>query len=130
LVVFVACGGHKFIFPGDMETAGWRQLLWNPAFVAELRDVDVFVASHHGRENGYCDEVMKLCPNIQVVVMSDKKMGFQSQETLHRYRWRARGIIYNGKPRHVLTTARDGYICFTVPATGSANVTLGSQAAA
>lgn len=27
LVVFVKCGHHKIIFPGDMEKAGWRRLL-------------------------------------------------------------------------------------------------------
>jgi beta-lactamase superfamily II metal-dependent hydrolase len=130
LVTFVKCGEHKFIFPGDMEKAGWRQLLRNAAFIAELRGVNVFVASHHGRENGYCEEVMNLCPGIEVVVMSDKKMGFQSQETLALYRKHTRGILYEGKPRHVLTTARDGYICFTVPAIGMANVTVGATVAA
>jgi hypothetical protein len=64
LVVFVTCGQHKFIFPGDVEREGWLQLLWNPSFVAELRGVNVFVASHHGRENGYCEEVLDLCPGI------------------------------------------------------------------
>lgn len=75
LVVFVTCGQHKFIFPGDMEKAGWRQLLRNQAFVAELRGVNVFVASHHGRENGYCEDVLNLCPGIEVIIISDKKMG-------------------------------------------------------
>jgi hypothetical protein len=42
------------------EKEGWRQLLWNPAFVAELRGVNVFVASHHGRENG-----SRVCASIQ-----------------------------------------------------------------
>jgi hypothetical protein len=37
LVVFVTCGQHKFIFPGDIEKEGWRQLLRNPNFMAELR---------------------------------------------------------------------------------------------
>jgi beta-lactamase superfamily II metal-dependent hydrolase len=130
LVVFVACGQHKFIFPSDMERNGWLQLLRNPAFIAELRGVNVFVASHHGRENGYCEEVMNLCPGIEAIVMSDKKMGFQSQETLDRYRKHARGFNYYGKTRHVLTTARDGYMCFSVPSGGIANVSLGSPVAA
>jgi beta-lactamase superfamily II metal-dependent hydrolase len=78
LVVFVRCGQHKFIFPGDMERAGWLALLRNPAFVRELRGVNVFVASHHGRENGYSEEVLNLCPGIEVVIISDKKMGYQS----------------------------------------------------
>ncbi len=130
LVVFVTCGQHKFIFPGDMEKEGWRQLLWNPAFVAELQDVNAFVAAHHGRENGYCEEVLDLCPNINVVIISDKKMGHQSQETVDAYRSHAQGFNYNGDFRRVLTTRRDGYMCFTVPHVGAANVTLGTAIAA
>jgi beta-lactamase superfamily II metal-dependent hydrolase len=128
LVTFVTCGQHKFIFPGDMEKEGWRQLLRNPAFVVELRGVNVFVASHHGRENGYCEEVLNLCPGIEVVVISDKKMGHQSQETVHRYRAYARGFNYQGENRHVLTTRRDGRMFFSVPAFGAANVVLGVAA--
>jgi|GEM_PF-715376 hypothetical protein len=67
LVTFVKCGHHKIIFPGDMETEGWRRLLQNPEFVHELNGVNLFVASHHGRENGYCEEVLDLCPNIRGV---------------------------------------------------------------
>jgi beta-lactamase superfamily II metal-dependent hydrolase len=129
LVVFVQCGQHKFIFPGDMERAGWLALLRNPAFVADLQGVNVFVASHHGRENGYCEEVMQLCPGIQVIVISDKKMGYQSQETVDRYRKHARGFHYNGNLRHVLTTRSDGRMFFGVPAQGLANVILGVRAA-
>lgn len=107
-----------------METEGWRQLLRNPAFVAELHGVNVFVASHHGRENGYCEEVLNLCPAIEVFIISDKKMGYQSQETVDRYRAYARGFNYQGDIRHVLTTRRDGRMLFSVPPTGMANVVL------
>jgi beta-lactamase superfamily II metal-dependent hydrolase len=128
LVVFVTCGQHKFVFPGDMEREGWLQLLRNWTFVAELRGVNVFVASHHGRENGYCEEVLDLCPGIEVVVISDKKIGYQSQETVERYRAYARGLNYNGDIRRVLTTRRDGRMFFSVPAVGMANITLGVAA--
>jgi hypothetical protein len=40
-VLFVTCGAHKIIFPGDMERAGWLALLKNPSFVAELAAVNV-----------------------------------------------------------------------------------------
>jgi beta-lactamase superfamily II metal-dependent hydrolase len=128
LVVFVTCGRHKFIFPGDMEKEGWRQLLWNPGFIEELRGVNAFVASHHGRENGYCEEVLNLCPSIEAVIISDKKMGYQSQETVNRYRSYARGFNYNGEVRRVLTTRRDGRMFFSVPIVGNANVVLGIAA--
>jgi beta-lactamase superfamily II metal-dependent hydrolase len=128
-VVFVTCGSHRFIFPGDIEKAGWRALLLNPSFVFFLSGVTVFVASHHGRENGYCEEVMNLCPNIHAVIISDRKKGFQSQETVDAYRKHSRGFIYNGTHRRVLTTRRDGYMWFNVPLTGMAGVALGAAAA-
>jgi beta-lactamase superfamily II metal-dependent hydrolase len=112
LVVFVRCGQHKIIFPGDMEKAGWRQLLLNPAFRQELRDVNLFVASHHGRENGYCKEVMDLCPRIEAVVISDKKKGYQSQN-VDEYQRHAIGVTMDkGDTRRVLTTRRDASMMF------------------
>jgi len=116
LVVFARCGQHKIIFPGDMEKTGWRQLLLNPAFRAELRDVNLFVASHHGRENGYCQEVMNLCGRIDAVVISDKHKGYQSQD-VDEYRRYAAGLKRaNGDTRRVLTTRRDGSMRFDFPA--------------
>lgn len=129
-VVFVTCGIHKIIFPGDMQREGWLALLRNPAFRAELVGVNVFVASHHGRVDGYCEEVMALCPNIEFVIISDKAKGYQSQETTDLYRSRARGFYYFGDRRHVLTTRRDGTMVFQMPAGGAAAVTLGITAAA
>jgi beta-lactamase superfamily II metal-dependent hydrolase len=128
LVVFISCGVHRIVFPGDIERAGWLELLKLPAFVQQLCGVTIFVASHHGRANGFCDEVLKLCPNIQVFIISDKKTGFQSQETIDWYRPYARGFDYNGNRRHVLTTRRDGKIEFSIPAAGKAGVLLGRAA--
>jgi beta-lactamase superfamily II metal-dependent hydrolase len=112
LVVFVRCGHHKIIFPGDMEEAGWRRLLANPSFVQELKDVNLFVASHHGRENGFCPEVMNLCRRIDAVIISDKKKGHQTQE-VDEYRRHATGVtMQNGETRRVLTTRRDASMMF------------------
>jgi beta-lactamase superfamily II metal-dependent hydrolase len=128
LCVFISCGAHRIVFPGDMEKAGWKALLANFWFAQQLNGVTVFVASHHGRENGYCEEILNLCPNIQAVIISDKKKGHQSQETVDRYRQYARGFIYNGDNRHVLTTRRDGNMHFKIPSGGAATVLLGLAA--
>jgi beta-lactamase superfamily II metal-dependent hydrolase len=129
LCVFMSCGVHRIVFPGDLEKPGWRALLSNPWFVQHLNGVTLFVASHHGRENGYCEEVLDLCPNIQAIVISDKKKGHQSQETVERYRRYARGFDYNGENRHVLTTRRDGSMHFAIPSVGGgATVVLGLAA--
>jgi beta-lactamase superfamily II metal-dependent hydrolase len=125
LVTFVTCGAHRFIFPGDMEKAGWRVLLEDPLFRVYLNGVTNFVASHHGRESGYLKDVMRLCPYLQAVIISDKKMGLQSQETVNQYRSHAKGFWINGGERRVLTTRRDGYMRFDVSAvTGVSLVTL------
>jgi hypothetical protein len=128
LAVFIPCGVHKIIFPGDMERAGWLALLKDPFFVQQLQGVTIFVASHHGRANGFCEEVLDLCPDIQVFIISDKKKGYQSQETVDWYRPYARGFDYNGNRRHVLTTRRDGNMEFSIPAAGKAGVLLGLAA--
>jgi hypothetical protein len=96
--------------------------------VEQLQGVTVFIAAHHGRENGFCEEALSLCPCIQAIVISDKKMGYQSQETVDRYRTYARGFNYNGENRHVLTTRRDGNMQFDIPAIGTAGVLLGLAA--
>jgi hypothetical protein len=73
--------------------------------------------------------VLKLCPNIRAFIISDKKMGYQSQETVDWYRPYASGFDYNGNRRHVLTTRRDGNMQFSIPVFGSmANVWLGLAA--
>jgi beta-lactamase superfamily II metal-dependent hydrolase len=115
LVVFVKCGHHKIVFPGDIEKAGWLRLLQNPSFVQELYGVNLFVASHHGRENGYCEEVLNNCPAIRAVIISDKKKGYQTQETVDRYRQYAGGFSYGTDVRRVLTTRRDSSMMFELP---------------
>jgi hypothetical protein len=56
-------------------------------------------------------------------------MGYQSQETVDRYRRYACGFQYNGEQRHVLTTRRDGSMEFEIPAIGRAKIMLGALAA-
>lgn len=94
-----------------------------------LSGVNIFVASHHGRENGYCEEVMNLCTNLRAVIISDKAKGFQSQETTNKYRQHTLGFDYHGTERHVLTTRSDGTMTFEIPLIGTASVWLGVKAA-
>ena len=117
LVVFIKYGGFKMLFPGDLEKAGWRALLQRADFRAELNGTDILVASHHGRDSGYCEDVFNYCAP-RAVVISDKPIQHATQQTVPDYR---RVVRENGvrvrttmKDRHVLTTRRDGWIQFTV----------------
>ncbi len=122
LVVFIQYANFKILFPGDLEEAGWRGLLSNPAFRAELATTNILVASHHGRQSGYCEDVFDYF-TPEAVVISDKPIMHETQRTGPDYRQVVRdgGVIIRttGKRRHVLTTRRDGSITFIVDGHGN-----------
>ena len=119
LVLFIKYSNFKILFPGDLEKAGWRALLQRQDFVNELRGTDILVASHHGRENGYCEDIFNYF-TPSAVVISDKPIEHETQETVPDYRRfvRTQGVrvATTMKDRHVLTTRRDGWIQFIVTA--------------
>ena len=106
LVTFLNCGTWRFIIPGDLEVAGWKTLLENNAFQKELAHVNIFIASHHGRESGYCSDVFDIC-NPCVVVFSDSSMKHATQEMASTYASHASGITFKGEKRFVLSTRKD-----------------------
>lgn|GEM_PF-264091 len=108
VVTFVEYRGISIIFPGDLEQGGWRQLLQYPLFLEYLSRVNIFVASHHGREDGYCAEVFDHC-KPDLVIISDGAIEYETQKE-QRYRKHARGASVGGEIRHVLTTRNDGTI--------------------
>lgn len=124
LAVFIEFSGFKILFPGDLEEEGWRALLERQDFRNDLAGVQVLVASHHGRENGYCREVFDYC-GPRAIVMSDKAIMHDTQGMTQSYRQRvidnwSEGVIVatTRKRRRVLTTRRDGWIQFEVNDSG------------
>lgn len=120
LVVFFKFGAFKVLFPGDLEEDGWLALLEQPDFRAELAGTTVLVASHHGRENGYCEALFDFC-QPRAIVMSDKAIVHDTQAMTQAYRERVNdhwpdGVLVatTSKQRRVLTTRRDGWIQFNV----------------
>lgn len=113
LLTFLDVGGNSFVLPGDLEKAGWLELLKIPQVQGLLRRVNVFVASHHGRENGYCKEVFQYC-EPSFVVFSDGAIEHESQKMARAYGEHATGGSFNGaygiKFRKVLSTRNDGNI--------------------
>lgn len=133
LAVFIQYAGFKILFPGDLEVEGWLAMLEQPQFRAELAGIEVLVASHHGRENGYCAGVFDYC-RPQAVVMSDKAIVHDTQGMTQTYRDKViknhpNGVLVatTNKRRHVLTTRRDGYIQFEVNDQGSFTITTEYQ---
>lgn len=107
--------GFRFLFPGDMEKAGFSNLLKNPDFASWMPGVDVLMAAHHGRENGKCEALFDEhgC-NPALIVISDCAKQYQSQETVPYYRTKAKGVQnFRGQgPRYVLTTRADDFLRF------------------
>lgn len=113
LVVFLHCGGIHIVFPGDLEKAGWEDLLQNPVFQSHLSRVNIFIAPHHGRQSGYCTEVFDYC-DPDIIVVSDESIKYGTQ--IIDYRKHAKGIPWNGgDTRYVLTTRKDGMITISDP---------------
>jgi beta-lactamase superfamily II metal-dependent hydrolase len=111
VVMRVSCHGTTIMFTGDMERAGWNALLQRADFRTALNNVDIFVASHHGREDGYCEEMFQYfgpnCPRF--VVVSDKSIVHDTQKTGAWYADKAAGGIFNGEAnRRFITTRSDG----------------------
>lgn len=124
MAVFFRYGAFKILFPGDLEEDGWLALLEQADFRAELAGTAVLVASHHGRENGYCDALFNYC-HPRTIVMSDKAIVHDTQRMTQTYRQRVidhwpNGVFVKttGKQRHVLTTRRDGWIQVVVNDSG------------
>ena len=118
LVLTLDIRGFRFMFPGDMESNGWANLLATcPAFRPVVAGVHVLVAAHHGRRSGVSEEMFDVhgC-NPNLVVISDDYKQYDTQDTTTYYGSKAIGITnFRGQPgvRRVLTTRSDGEVRFS-----------------
>ena len=113
LLTFLDVGEVSFVLGGDLEKAGWLTLLQNPHVQGLLQRVNVFVASHHGRESGYCREVFDYC-TPRLIVMSDGPIRYDTQLMASTYAQHALGELFSTpsgqETRKVVTTRKDGNI--------------------
>lgn len=119
LVLLVKYRGLWFLFPGDMEKAGFKNMLeTNARFQAILPLVDILIASHHGRASGLYKpmfEQYRCSPKLTII--SDDVKQYETQETTTYYGSKTQGVWFSEasgrKLRKVLTTRSDGEIRFT-----------------
>lgn len=109
LVAFLSYEDINMILPSDLKTAGWKILLQCDEFRKRLRQVNIFVASNHGREDGYCPEVFDYCQPDLVIVSNEGDYPL-SPIMLERYKRHAKGAPDGVCDRTVLTTHDDGTI--------------------
>lgn len=70
------------------------------------------MASHHGRESGYCEAVFDYC-KPHIIIISDEEIQYDTQDV--DYKSHASGLPWNNstETRYVLTTRSDGMITIT-----------------
>lgn len=124
LVVFLFFGSFGIVFPGDLEADGWQEMLRLPDFRACLQRTTVFVASHHGRQNGYNENIFNYC-RPSVIIKSDKAIEhFTQTQGMPYERHVVAGVSFPDGNRKVLTTRNDGRILIHADASGSFRVWL------
>jgi competence protein ComEC len=74
LVTVVTYLGWRMIIPGDNEKESWEELLAMPGFKNAIAGTDVLLAPHHGRENGFSEELFKVI-EPSLVIISDGPVG-------------------------------------------------------
>jgi beta-lactamase superfamily II metal-dependent hydrolase len=117
IVTFFKIGGFTFVYPGDIEARGWRELLRNDGFVKDLKTTQFFVASHHGREAGFVQEVMNVA-KPRLVIISDSE--YKDTSVTSRYSNQATGFNVTDEnndvtgSRNVVSTRSDGRVIIDV----------------
>lgn len=125
-MVFVKYGTTTFCIPGDLEVRSWGLMLAKPDVQKWLKETSILVASHHGRENGYHEDIFKYC-KPSCVILSDKQIVHETQKDMtatYAGHVVGNGITYtpaagNAVSRKTLTTRNDGHILISVPLLGA-----------
>jgi len=123
-LVFLTYNGTTICVPGDLEKNGWELMLKKAKVKELLGQTDVYVASHHGRDNGYVSEIFEHC-KPECVIMSDKHIIHGTQEntaSMYGKIISGDGITLNGDStsnRKVLTTRNDKNIWLRVEENGT-----------
>jgi competence protein ComEC len=113
LVVVVEYLGVKVLFPGDIEPPAWSALLERDDFVSAIRGVDILVASHHGRDSGFYNDIFNhFTPKLTII--SDGR--FCDTSATSRYSQKTPGWMVTSRKdesnetRKCVTTRNDGAI--------------------
>ncbi len=129
IVSVIQYQGVKILLPGDNESGSWKMLLEKPEFVRAIANTNIFIASHHGRESGYCAELFRHF-KPQLTIISDGPV--QGTSVTEKYSQHTTGVpVYSRsggtrtrRDRKCLTTRKDGTIIITVDDGGYIEATI------
>ena len=117
LVAVLEYAGFKIVFPGDLEKAGWIELLKNPEFIKTIQGSVILVAPHHGREAGWCVELFNhISP--QLIIISDGSCTDTSYASQYCQKAGGAKVVATNtkeiKTRQVVSTRDNGHIDMAV----------------
>jgi len=112
VVTVISYAKSKVILPGDNDEESWQELLSQNSFKKAIEDTDIFVASHHGLESGFCNDLFDYF-HPKLIIISNGR--FADNNCLMRYKEIASGLdihLRNGgiAEKKCLTTKSDGNI--------------------
>jgi competence protein ComEC len=97
----------KVVVCGDNEKDSFDVLMKRSDFKDVVRNADVLVAPHHGRESAYHSDFVSLV-NPRITIISDTTKSDAS--AVDKYTQNSRGWKVRGEERKCLTTRNDGNI--------------------
>ena len=112
IVTVLTYAQSKVIITGDNELPSWNELLAQGNFATAVKNADILLAPHHGRDSGFCKDLFEhFSPYLTII--SDGR--FCDTSATGRYYNLTKGwnVHYrNGstEERKCLTTRSDGYI--------------------
>jgi len=121
IVTVIMFEGIKVVFLGDNESCSYNELMNIPGFNTTVKNADILLASHHGRESGYHNDFVTLV-NPRLTIVSDERFGDTSATS--KYSTKSRGWTVYKKDgsclkRKCLTTRQDGTVLATFGNNGS-----------
>lgn len=112
-VTIIAYAGSKIMLTGDNNSCSWNELLKNDSFISAIKNTDIYLAPHHGRESGWHDELFEHFKPRLTIVSDGKYLDtsitdkYTEISTGWRVHSRNSGELVE---RKCLTTRKDGEI--------------------
>ncbi|MDD3467957.1 MAG: MBL fold metallo-hydrolase [Campylobacterales bacterium] len=102
----------KIVFTGDNESCSFNELMQKDNFKNTIKNADILLAPHHGRDSGYHNDFISQV-NPSLTVISDGR--FNENSATSKYSSKSRGwsvVKADGSEskRYALTTRQDGIV--------------------
>ena len=127
IIRYIKYNGVRFLFAGDLETAGWEWLSKNNIYFRVLmrQGIDVLIAPHHGHDSGFPKALFNLTGKVKVIILSkDTEASKEESDVYSGYSNYSNGVrYYNASVEcnyfgKVMTTRSNGNIYAIVDSNG------------